>query len=64
MAPTEDVMSRYHDTQPDAALRNGHQAAARIIAQPQAEPSALSLQASAWTLWLRELFGFGGRAAA
>lgn len=64
MAPTEDVMSRYHDPLPDAALRNGHQSAARVITKPQTEPSSLTLHASAWTIWVRELFGFGGRAAA
>lgn len=64
MAPTEDPMPRYNARHPDDKLRNGHQSAAKTIPAVQPEPSTLALHAAAWTMWLRELFGFGGRAAA
>ena len=66
MAPTEDLLSIAGEFQPEIALRNGHQSAARVTVKPRTEPSATVLHLEAWAVWLRDLFGpsTGGRAAA
>ena len=66
MAPTEDSLSFVGEFQPEIALRNGHQSAARVTGKPRVEPSPVILHLEAWALWLRDLFGpwWGGRAAA
>jgi hypothetical protein len=66
MAPAEELYSLAGEFQPETALRNGHQSAARVTAKPRVEPSPAALHLEAWALWLRDLFGprWGGRAAA
>ncbi len=58
MAPSEELFSiATAEFQPEIALRNGHQSAARSMPKPRTEPSPLLLQLEAWALWLRDLFG-------
>ena len=57
MAPTEDLLSLAAEFQPEIAMRNGHQAAARVVPAVRTEPSPIMLQLEAWAVWLRDLFG-------
>lgn len=64
MAPADEFVGQAVDRQLDNALRNGHQSAARVAPPVKHPPSPLMLQLEAWSLWVRDVFGFGGRAAA
>jgi hypothetical protein len=58
MAPTDDLFAiAAAEFQPEMALRNGHQSAARVLPKAPAEPSPVILHLEAWAHWLRDLFG-------
>ena len=64
MAPADEFVSTPLDFQPEIALRNGHESAARVLKRP-AQVSTIHSHLESMSAWMRDMIGpwFGGRAA-